>query len=77
MPGRRSVRAVALVRHLTKAWAVRVDGFCCSSPDEKVEPIPAGARDSFRVILLGRDIPHFDSYRVRVLESAPVASRAD
>jgi len=45
-----------------------------SSPDEKIEPIPAGGGDSFRVILLGRDIPHFDSYRVRVLESAPVAA---
>lgn len=41
-----------------------------------IEPITGGSVDSFRMIFLGRDIPHFASYRVRVLDVATERRRA-
>ncbi len=41
-----------------------------------IEPLAGGSVDSFRMIFLGRDIPKFDAYRVRVLEAPTVVRSA-
>jgi len=42
-----------------------------SLPDMEVEKLAAGAQDDFRFIFFKKDIPEFQSYRIRVLESLP------
>lgn len=42
-----------------------------SLADMEVEKIAAGAQDEFRFIFFKKDIPEFQSYRIRVLESQP------
>ena len=42
-----------------------------SLADMGIEKIAAGAQDDFRFIFFKKDIPEFQSYRVRVLESQP------
>jgi hypothetical protein len=40
-----------------------------SLADMGIENIAAGAQDDFRFLFFKRDIPEFQSYRIRVLES--------
>jgi hypothetical protein len=40
-----------------------------SLADMEVEQIAAGTQDEFRFIFFKKDIPEFQSYRIRVLES--------
>src|SRR5262245_46283753 len=57
-----------------KAEALRDEGYEAgkkSLADMEVEQITAGAQDEFRFIFFKKDIPEFQSYRIRVLESQP------
>lgn len=55
-----------------KAEALREEGYESgkqSLADMKVEQIGVGERDDFRFIFFKADVPEFQSYRIRVLES--------
>lgn len=55
-----------------KAEALREEGYengKKSLADMAIEPINAGAQESFRFIFFKSDVPEFRSYRLRVLET--------
>lgn len=57
-----------------KAEMLRDEGYEAgkkSLADMGIEKIATGAQDDFRFIFFKKDIPEFQSYRIRVLESQP------
>ena len=61
--------ADAVVRASEYGYNRRAEGLRGPAPHAAVAPLAPGEKDSFRMTFFRSDVPHFDTWRVHILEA--------